>query len=503
MNPYNFSILVFASSGITLALLVFIKRRDLIGKIYFFYFLFIMIWAIGFAVVIATGISYSAALFSTRFSNAAAAFIYAAWYHFCILFIGEGNKHRENLKRFFYVTAGLTALASYSPWFIPSMSPKAGFENYGNAGPIFYVHAGLFFAATTLGFAELVKKWQGSAGSVRKQLTGLVSASFFGYLGGFLIFLPVLNVNVPQYAIFLMPLYPYLFAYFMAKEQLLDTDEIVRLVHKEKLEAIGVLAASINHEIKSPVYVIKSLAESHLLAIKEKGIGNNEECLIRANATIEKVYKQAGRVADMVQRLSRFAKSGLEEKAKLEAVDVNQVLDNIIPLVQYDFLIHQVEIIREVPKDLPFIHGDIRYTEEILFNLLVNAGQAIKESGKEGKIHIRATATSVILNEAESRMKNLRSLPTGQAGFGRSSNSLRMTKSDKVQIVISDNGPGIPKDRLANIFKPFYTTKQEGSGLGLYITKQLVNRLQAQLAVTSELNNGTTFSLEFKKHESV
>ena len=66
---------------------------------------------------------------------------------------------------------------------------------------------------------------------------------------------------------------------------------------------------------------------------------------------------------------------------------------------------------------------------------------------------------------------------------------------DKIIITIQDNGPGIPEDKLKHIFRPFYTTKEEGTGLGLYITKQLVEKIKGRIKVESVSGQGTTFAV--------
>ena len=77
----------------------------------------------------------------------------------------------------------------------------------------------------------------------------------------------------------------------------------------------------------------------------------------------------------------------------------------------------------------------------------------------------------------------------------RPKDGLAMTKVNKVIITIQDNGPGIPADKLKDVFRPFYTTKAEGTGLGLYITKQLVEKIRGQIDVHSEVGQGTIFTV--------
>ena len=104
-----------------------------------------------------------------------------------------------------------------------------------------------------------------------------------------------------------------------------------------------------------------------------------------------------------------------------------------------------------------------RHMEEILFNLMINACHAMGEHG--GEIRIKAEKVN-----------------------------------GSISVDVEDNGPGISKENILRIFEPFYSTKcEKGSGLGLYITKQLVERNGGKITVKSKLGQGTTFRLEFKR----
>jgi len=131
--------------------------------------------------------------------------------------------------------------------------------------------------------------------------------------------------------------------------------------------------------------------------------------------------------------------------------------------VNHPLFYHKIKLIQDIPTDLPPIHADHIYLEEILFNLIVNATQALKGAEK-GRITISAE------------------------------------KVDQAVVVkIADNGSGMTSEQQQNIFKPFYTTKEEGTGLGLYITKQLVEKNGGKITVTSKPGQGTTFMLTFQR----
>jgi signal transduction histidine kinase len=150
------------------------------------------------------------------------------------------------------------------------------------------------------------------------------------------------------------------------------------------------------------------------------------------------------------------------------------VLEDILPLIRYELAAHSIVLTRDIPPNLPQVRADRGYLEEILFNLIVNACQALKSAGKPGEIKISA---------ASSRPGLEKHLKTGSL------------ESDVLTITIQDNGPGIPEEKIKDVFRPFYTTKAEGTGLGLYITQQLVEKIDGRVNVESEANKCTTFKV--------
>lgn len=244
----------------------------------------------------------------------------------------------------------------------------------------------------------------------------------------------------------------------MIRHQAFDVDSIAQAAHKDKLAAIGTLATSINHEIRNPLYIVKGLAESHLANMKEGIYSDDKKALAKANEVLSKSVDQAARAMDIMKRFAMFAKQGVSQTAQPEAVQLEDIMSDILPLVSHELELDKIQLIQMIPMGIT-LNVDRRHIEEILFNLIVNACQAMKSQGVEGEIKISAEGASVM---------------------------------------IEDNGPGISADDLAKIFEPFYTTKQEGTGLGLYITKQLVERNGGKISVESKLGQGTQFRMEFK-----
>ena len=442
-------------------------------------------WAIFITINLNNDISYNLGLFMGRLGNGFAVFIPVTWYHFAITYAGSSHPKRHLLKTLYTISI-LIACFSFSSWFIPEVKPMVDFKYYPQAGPIYWFFAGLFFTVVPLSFFELYKKMKISSGYEQQQLKGLFVASLIGYIGGSPTFLPSFGIPFPQYTLILIPFYPFMLAYFMIKQKLFDIEELAQAAHRDKLTAIGVLAASINHEVKNPLFIIKGLAENCLERQKEGIFPSEKKALESVNDAMKRSVEQADRAMDIIKRLSLFAKAGIDSEIKFESIKIVQVIEDILPLVRYELAAHGIALSRDMPPDLPDVRADRRYLEEILFNLIVNACQAIKEVGKPGEIVITASSKPSVI-PAETGIQKLDS----RLKYSE------MTQYEKGQVLITiqDNGPGIPAEKLKNVFHPFYTTKAEGTSLGLYITQQLVEKIHGRIDVQSAVGIGTTFTV--------
>ncbi|MBL7156728.1 MAG: GAF domain-containing protein [Candidatus Omnitrophica bacterium] len=230
---------------------------------------------------------------------------------------------------------------------------------------------------------------------------------------------------------------------------------------REKMAVIGTLSAGINHEICNPLGIARGQCEVFILNMKD-GLYKNktpDELLEKAQKIMEKVIHETDRATAITKRLSSFAKpsKGLVS----HDIDIKEEIDEVLALVGYELKLDKIDIIKEIGENLSLISGDKKQLQEIFFNLLRNAAQAIKE---RGRIVIKARETG-----------------------------------GKVFIDIEDTGHGIPEDKLGQIFNPFYTTKEpgKGTGLGLFIVRQVVEKNGGKISVKSKVGDGTVFTLEF------
>ena len=231
---------------------------------------------------------------------------------------------------------------------------------------------------------------------------------------------------------------------------------------KEKLAVIGTLAAAINHEVCNPLNNIKVQAEGFLLQLQRGLLGplSRQELEQKVTQIMQTTMLEIDRTAAITTRLSNFAKPAREPVT--EPVDLNKTADEVYSLLGHDLELREIAIERAIPQDIPRLLVDHRQLQEILFNLVRNAGQAI---GQKGKVTIRASRNG----------------------------------DSRVNVEIADTGPGIPPEILQRLFTPFFTTKGEGkgTGLGLFVIKRLVERNEGTISVDSTVGVGTTFRLEF------
>ena len=236
----------------------------------------------------------------------------------------------------------------------------------------------------------------------------------------------------------------------------------------EKLAVIGTLSAGINHEICNPLGIVKAQCEAFLLD-QQDGIliGKSAQDLLDRTTTIMQVaLKQIDRATAITQKLSNFAKP--IKDAAAQQVSVAQEIDEVLLLVGHDLELGKIEVVKEMDPNLPPIIADRRQLQEVLFNLIRNAGQAIKPPGT---ITVRAYTSG----------------------------------GDLVRVEIEDTGSGIAPDKLGKIYDPFFTTKEpgKGTGLGLFIVRQIVERNKGRISVESTVGKGTIFFLEFPMAKTV
>ena len=241
-------------------------------------------------------------------------------------------------------------------------------------------------------------------------------------------------------------------------------DELSRtqaeVAQQEKMAIIGTLSAGINHEIKNPLAIIRGSCELFAIKAAQGTTGDVVvELVNEAKAIMEQVIHQADRATAIATRLANFAKPA---KSQTERVTLDKEIDEVLGLVGYELRLAEITVEKQLEANVSDILTDRKQFQEVLFNLIRNAAQAID---KKGTITISARR-----NEG------------------------------RLAIDIKDTGSGIPEEKVGKLFSAFFTTKGpgKGTGLGLYIVRKIVEKNGGSIYLKETcVGKGTTFSLEF------
>ena len=230
-----------------------------------------------------------------------------------------------------------------------------------------------------------------------------------------------------------------------------------QLVTNEKLTALGELTAGIAHEINNPTAVI--LGNMELLKAE---LGDNADIV---EEEIDLVIQQVGRISTIIRSLLQYSRPG-EFNAPLEMHQLTPIIEEMLVLVRHSIQEQEVILNQELNASYP-IEVNRPQLLQVLINLVVNAAHAMDE---QGRIWIR-TYDWVHMDE-----------PIG------------------VKIEIEDEGMGIPQEQLSRIFDPFYTTRKDGTGLGLSLSYGIIKRIGGTIEVSSTVGKGTLFTIGLYHH---
>ena len=221
-----------------------------------------------------------------------------------------------------------------------------------------------------------------------------------------------------------------------------------QLVQSEKMAAIGQFVAGLAHEINNPLDGIQNCLRAILSEPQ-----NIEQTKNYSELSMEGLYK----IEMLVKKLLSYARTHSLEKSE---VDINFILKDILSLTSLKFKNNKIIINEDLSADIPSIYGDHHYLEQIFVNIILNACDAMPDGGQ--------LTVETFLN-----------------------------KDGYVTIKVIDTGQGIPNEHLNKIFDPFFTTKQKnnGTGLGLYLSYSFVAQHEGKIFVKSKKGKGTEFTV--------
>ena len=236
------------------------------------------------------------------------------------------------------------------------------------------------------------------------------------------------------------------------------------MLQAAKLSSIGELAAGFAHQIDNPLGVISLGCQLCTRDIKEDFNQENltekgKKALEAMKDRLDKVIDTAHRAADLIEKIRGYAKPADRD---FEATDLNSVMEDALSLAQYQISKGGISVTKDIPQDLPKLKGISVQLEQVFLNMVINACEAM--AGKKGALDISARVAS--------------------------------DKPDKVEVTVSDNGRGIPKENLRKLFDLFFTTKgSQGTGVGLSMAYRIVKDHNGDINIESEVGKGTKFTI--------
>jgi signal transduction histidine kinase len=230
-----------------------------------------------------------------------------------------------------------------------------------------------------------------------------------------------------------------------------------KLIHSERLAMVGLLAAGYAHELNNNLTTMLGYTQLVQNAIQAK------------HPELKDVLERMETISNQIERASELSRSLLtisrKNESKREPTDVSKLIERMMTYTEYRVRTEGFTVVRDCDPSLPLMFVDPRKIEQVFLNLTINAFHAMTRGGVL-KISARRVTRDV---------------------------------GDVVRVEFADNGHGIAEENIREIFNPFFSTREKdgGSGLGLYVSKKIVEQHQGTIEVTSTLEQGTTFVLEF------
>ncbi|AXE31789.1 hypothetical protein DK842_18930 [Chromobacterium phragmitis] len=227
----------------------------------------------------------------------------------------------------------------------------------------------------------------------------------------------------------------------------------MELARVARINTMGEMASGIAHEINQPLSAIMSYCQAGLSLLDEDEL---DMAMLRRALTSS--VTQADRAGRIIRRLREFV---TQKNQQLAPVQLNQAVHNALSLLDYELHDHDIHIEQNFAPELPLVYADTIQLEQVVLNLARNAVEAMEQTRPWGRLN----------------------LTTRRQG-------------ERVQLIISDNGSGIPPDKLDRIFDPFFSTKPNGMGLGLAICQTAVEAFGGKLMAGNKPGSGAEFVID-------
>ncbi|MCF7802865.1 MAG: response regulator [Candidatus Marinimicrobia bacterium] len=231
-----------------------------------------------------------------------------------------------------------------------------------------------------------------------------------------------------------------------------------QLLQSDKMASLGLMAGTLAHDISNPLFVIQGNVE--ILSIRDYIQPADREIL-------QKIKEQIRRIESLVQSIRNYSKKSAGNFEKLNLIDA---LEESFVLTRKMINVKNIEVVTHYPENIPYIYGNQNQIEQVFMNIIQNGVQAMEDDGT-----LTCEIEHVSFNGEDGPIPSW-------------------------QVTITDTGSGIPQEKLDEIFDAFYTTKDEGTGLGLNICYRIVEEHNGHIDVFSTIDKGTSFVMNYPEH---
>jgi two-component system sensor kinase FixL len=235
-----------------------------------------------------------------------------------------------------------------------------------------------------------------------------------------------------------------------AEQEAFDTRR--ELMRMDRLSRMGELSASLSHELNQPLTAILSNARAALRLLKADELSPTE-----LEEILQDIVKDDKRAGDIIRSLRTLVK---RDKGEREMISINDVLHEAVSLFRSEAIIRNVRIEMDLTDPLPLLYIDKIQIQQVLINLMMNAVESMVRGESANKIIVLKTL---------------------------------MSHSGVVQVAVRDFGSGIEEQELSKIFEPFFTTKRSGLGMGLSISRSVIESHGGHIWAENNPDKGVTF----------
>lgn len=241
--------------------------------------------------------------------------------------------------------------------------------------------------------------------------------------------------------------------HFVAIKRDVSEEKLLKqqLLQMEKLSSIGTFVSGIAHELNNPLTAIQGFSK---LLILNKAMPQD------ALADLKIIAEQSKRTGEIVKNLLRFSR---KQKAGKSPTQIKEIIDTTLALQAYSFKGDNIEVVTDYEENLPLINADINQLQQVVTNIVLNAYHAMINARIKGTIKIKCKR-----------------------------------EKGNVRVTFQNDGLPIPPDLIKKVFDPFFTTKKEGegTGLGLYISHEIIEDHKGRLFVENVGDTGVMFTME-------